>query len=61
GIAGRLQALSPQSVLRRGYSITRKIPSGEIIKSADKTGVGERVRVTLYKGAIDCEVKKREE
>jgi len=55
--ASRLNILSPRNTLSRGYSIsTRK--NGDVIKKESAVEDGERIKVTLYKGAIDCEVHK---
>lgn len=56
----RLDALSPLSVLHRGYSITQK-PSGEIVRNAHQTQAGERLRVRLAKGELDAEVLRTED
>jgi exodeoxyribonuclease VII large subunit len=53
-----LDNLSPLSILKRGYSITRKFPSNEIIKDAYAVVRGERVKVKLYRGEILCEVEE---
>lgn len=51
----RLDALSPLSVLTRGYSITQKT-SGEIVRNSHQTGVGERLNITLAYGSLKAEV-----
>lgn len=53
-----LDNLSPLSILKRGYSITRKFPSNEIIKDAYAVVRGERVKVKLYRGELLCEVEE---
>lgn len=55
----KLNSLSPLAILKRGYSITRKELSGEIIKDAKQVGPKERLRVKLYKGELTCSVDKK--
>lgn len=61
GILGKLNSLSPLSILQRGYSITRKIPSLKILTEANQINAGEKVEVKLYKGKLFCEVERIEE
>ena len=56
----KLDALSPLSVLRRGYSITQK-PDGEIVRDAHQTRAGERLGVQLARGRLDVTVDGVEE
>lgn len=55
--AGLLHAISPLAVLGRGYSIVRR-KNGEVIRSYTEVHLGEKIRITLAQGGIDCEVKK---
>ncbi len=57
-VIGKLESLSPLSILGRGYSITRKIPSLEIVRDAGGVREGEMVEVTLHKGSLLCAVEK---
>ncbi|MEW6212964.1 MAG: exodeoxyribonuclease VII large subunit [Acidobacteriota bacterium] len=52
-LAGKLAELSPLGVLSRGYSIAFD-SGGRIIKRAEDVKAGERVRVRLSEGEIDC-------
>lgn len=50
--AASLDALSPLKVLGRGYSITRKTSSREIIHSAEQLAIGDQITTMLGHGEI---------
>ena len=52
----QLQALGPQAVLKRGYSITRKA-DGSVISRVGQTAPGETVFIQVQDGMIRSEVK----
>jgi len=54
----KLNALSPLSILQRGYSICFQYPSKKVIKSADEVSAGDKIGVKLGKGEMICEVKQ---
>ncbi len=54
-VAGRLHALSPRAVLARGYALVRDAEE-RIVRRADQTAVGSRLRVELAEGALGCTV-----
>lgn len=54
----RLQAMSPLTILRRGYSIVRRIPSMEIVRDSGTVKRGDRVDVKLHQGELICSVEK---
>jgi exodeoxyribonuclease VII large subunit len=54
---GKLEALSPRSVLERGYSITQSLPDGSIIVDADAVEINQKLGILLAKGSLTCQVK----
>lgn len=52
----KLEALGPQAVLKRGYSITRK-QDGSVISHVKDTAPGEMIYVQVQDGMIYTEVK----
>jgi exodeoxyribonuclease VII large subunit len=56
--AEKLKDVSPMTILARGYSITRRVPEGTILKGASGVERGERVSVTLSRGELECVVEK---
>jgi exodeoxyribonuclease VII large subunit len=56
-LAGRLETLSPLAVLARGYAVCWNADRTMIIRRATDVEAGERVRVTLQHGEIECDVR----
>ncbi len=56
GIVNNLNALSPLTILDRGYSICTL--DGNAVKSSGETKPGDLVQVRLSKGRLDCTVNK---
>ena len=56
----RLVALSPDSVLSRGYSITQDAASGAVVRSAADTARGSKVRIRLGAGRLGAQVEEVE-
>jgi len=59
GFDGKLNALSPYSILDRGYSITTK--QEKIISSIKDINPGDVISTVIKNGKIDSEVKKKNE
>jgi exodeoxyribonuclease VII large subunit len=55
----RLYALNPADILKRGYSITRTIPQGLLVKSANSVSSGQNLEVMLAKGKLLVRVFQR--
>jgi exodeoxyribonuclease VII large subunit len=63
----RLQALSHQSILQRGFAIVYREPAGELVREAKQLRAGDSIHIQLAVGSADAEVtqadgqeKKRE-
>jgi exodeoxyribonuclease VII large subunit len=56
--AAVLDSLSPLNVLQRGYSITRSLQTGAIIRKAASLNEKEDVKIQLAKGSIEAKVEK---
>jgi exodeoxyribonuclease VII large subunit len=56
GLTQRLEDLNPESIMKRGYSITMRTGDDKVITSADQADRGDAVRIRLYQGQLDCTV-----
>jgi exodeoxyribonuclease VII large subunit len=57
-ITARLESLSPQAVLRRGYAVVRKLPAATLVKSINQLAPADRVEINLADGKREAEIKK---
>ncbi|MDE2314012.1 MAG: exodeoxyribonuclease VII large subunit [Elusimicrobia bacterium] len=58
--AAKLEAYGPLKVLSRGYAIAEKFPGHEILRRAGQVRPGDRLRLRLAEGQIECEVSHDE-
>lgn len=56
--AAALDALSPLKVLGRGYAIVQK-EDKKLLSSVNDVETGERIRLTLQDGVLDCTVEEK--
>ncbi|MDD5596542.1 MAG: exodeoxyribonuclease VII large subunit [Victivallaceae bacterium] len=56
GLSGRLNALGPQNVLKRGFAILRDPQTNNVITD-NKQPSGKELQATLHKGTLDLIVK----
>lgn len=61
GLKKILFSLSPYNILKRGYSIVKTYPQGEIVKFSEKIKPEDQLEVILYKGKLLVKVIKVEE
>ncbi|AEV68660.1 Exodeoxyribonuclease VII large subunit [Acetivibrio clariflavus DSM 19732] len=57
-LIGKLDALSPLTILARGYSIVKSADDQRIIKSVTDVAEGEQIKVNLADGNLECTVNK---
>jgi len=58
-LAAGLDNLSPFAVLSRGYSITLRPDTGEVISDSKTVGLADQVTVRLHRGQLSCVVKDK--
>ncbi|OFV66677.1 MAG: exodeoxyribonuclease VII large subunit [Candidatus Syntrophoarchaeum butanivorans] len=59
GLMEKIDALSPLSVLSRGYTLTYSLPDRNILKRCAEVSPEEEVEVRFADGRLICEVKER--
>ncbi len=60
GCIRRLGDLNPDSILKRGYSITVRADTKAVVSDAGLVEQGDRVSVKLYRGSLACTVETTE-
>jgi exodeoxyribonuclease VII large subunit len=61
GMAAKLEAFNPTRILERGYSISLKLPGGEVIKDVSAISRGDRVETRLGKGKFRSRIEEVED
>ncbi|NQT09568.1 MAG: exodeoxyribonuclease VII large subunit, partial [Desulfobacteraceae bacterium] len=57
-LTAKLNALSPLSILARGYSITRTIPDAVVVMDAKQVSKRQELEVMVAKGSLICRVER---
>ncbi len=57
-VIGKLEALNPLAILNRGYSVTVKVPSGEIIKDSARLSKGDVIETKFGKGIVKSKIEE---
>jgi exodeoxyribonuclease VII large subunit len=57
-LAAGLDHLNPLGILSRGYSITKKLPAGAILKDASDAKPGDMLSTRLHKGEVVSRVEE---
>src|SRR5690606_17970315 len=52
----QLEALSPLSILARGYAVAWKLPEERLVRSTAELALGDRIRVRLGHGSAEASV-----
>ncbi|WP_010252611.1 exodeoxyribonuclease VII large subunit [Acetivibrio cellulolyticus] len=55
-LIGKLDALSPLTILSRGYSIVKAADDKHVVKSINDVRAGEQIEVNLEDGNLECTV-----
>jgi exodeoxyribonuclease VII large subunit len=58
-LTSKLEVLNPSAILDRGYSITRTLPDGSVVRDARRVNLEQNLEVLLAKGSIRCRVKRK--
>ncbi|MHB8092880.1 MAG: exodeoxyribonuclease VII large subunit [Syntrophales bacterium] len=51
-----LASLSPLAVLKRGYSIARRLPDGRIIRRATDAAIGQEIEILIAEGKLGAKI-----
>ncbi len=56
GASAVLASLAPNAVLKRGYSIVRRLPDGRIIRRAADAAIGQEIEILVAEGKLGAKV-----
>ncbi|MHB8829521.1 MAG: exodeoxyribonuclease VII large subunit [Syntrophales bacterium] len=56
GTSAVLASLDPNAVLKRGYSIARRLPDGRIIRRAADAAIGQEIEILVAEGKLGAKV-----
>lgn len=59
GLSGKLNALSPLSILERGYSIALTSDLEKCVRSINDVMIGDRIDLITHDGKLQCRVEKK--
>ena len=54
----QLLSLSPDSILKRGYSLCYKDEDGKLIKSVSEVSIDDKMKIQFYKGQLKSKVEE---
>ena len=57
-LLGKLEALGPIATLKRGFSVTLKLPEEKVITAFNRVRVGDKIKTKLSKGFLISEVRE---
>jgi exodeoxyribonuclease VII large subunit len=57
GGVGKLEVISPLATLSRGYSITKRVPKGTIVRDSAELAPGDTLELLFARGGARCKVE----
>ena len=57
-LASLMESVNPLTVLKRGYSITKRLPTCEVITDNRKLSIDDEIEVKMFKGSINARVSR---
>jgi exodeoxyribonuclease VII large subunit len=58
-LEAKLNTLSPEAILARGYSITRTIPDAAVVRDPQELSIGQDLEIMVAGGTFICSVKRK--